>query len=74
MLPTRVRALLAVPKSTKGANTARSAHTRQMVRVHFPKDYEDEADRTLACAMCGKANSKSSAAAPVIAGQKFTLK
>ncbi|KAL3424981.1 microtubule-associated protein CRIPT [Phlyctema vagabunda] len=27
-----------------------------------------------ACAMCGKANSKSSAAAPVIAGQKFTLK
>jgi len=27
-----------------------------------------------ACAMCGKANSKSTAAAPVIAGQKFTLK
>ncbi|TVY80929.1 Cysteine-rich PDZ-binding protein [Lachnellula suecica] len=27
-----------------------------------------------ACAMCGKANSKATAAAPVIAGQKFTLK
>ncbi|KAH8653215.1 cript family protein [Tricladium varicosporioides] len=27
-----------------------------------------------ACAMCGKTNSKSTAAAPVIAGQKFTLK
>ncbi|CAG8954132.1 hypothetical protein HYFRA_00009236 [Hymenoscyphus fraxineus] len=27
-----------------------------------------------ACAMCGKASSKSTAAAPVIAGQKFTLK
>ncbi|XMA20884.1 hypothetical protein WAI453_013675 [Rhynchosporium graminicola] len=27
-----------------------------------------------ACAMCGKASSKSTTAAPVIAGQKFTLK
>merc|ERR1711964_719151 len=27
-----------------------------------------------ACAMCGKTNSKSTTAAPVIAGQKFTLK
>ncbi|KAG9243073.1 Cript family protein [Calycina marina] len=27
-----------------------------------------------ACAICGKAESKSTAAAPVIAGQKFTLK
>ena len=27
-----------------------------------------------ACAVCGKAASKSTAAAPVIAGQKFTLK
>jgi hypothetical protein len=31
-------------------------------------------DSSAACAMCGKANSKSTAAAPVIAGQKFTLK
>ncbi|KAG9230012.1 microtubule-associated protein CRIPT-domain-containing protein [Amylocarpus encephaloides] len=30
--------------------------------------------RANACAMCGKAKSKSTAAAPVIAGQKFTLK
>ncbi|KAH9214685.1 microtubule-associated protein CRIPT-domain-containing protein [Leptodontidium sp. 2 PMI_412] len=30
--------------------------------------------KTNACAMCGKANSKSTTAAPVIAGQKFTLK
>ncbi|PQE10876.1 Cript family protein [Rutstroemia sp. NJR-2017a BBW] len=27
-----------------------------------------------ACAMCGKPNAKTNAAAPVIAGQKFTLK
>ncbi|KAK2625984.1 hypothetical protein QTJ16_004246 [Diplocarpon rosae] len=27
-----------------------------------------------ACAMCGKSESKSTSAAPVIAGQKFTLK
>ncbi|KAF8849369.1 cript family protein [Acephala macrosclerotiorum] len=27
-----------------------------------------------ACPICGKANSKSTSAAPVIAGQKFTLK
>jgi hypothetical protein len=33
-----------------------------------------ETDILSACAMCGKANSKSTAAAPVIAGQKFTLK
>ncbi|KAM3073620.1 hypothetical protein ACMFMG_004496 [Clarireedia jacksonii] len=27
-----------------------------------------------ACAMCGKPNAKTNAAAPVVAGQKFTLK
>jgi hypothetical protein len=36
--------------------------------------FRDQADRLLACAMCGKKESKSTAAAPVIAGQKFTLK
>jgi hypothetical protein len=32
------------------------------------------ADWEIACAMCGKPNAKTNAAAPVVAGQKFTLK
>lgn len=74
MLHTQVHVHHVRPRSTKDGHTARSAPTKQIVGNLFPAFVQPYSDEALACAMCGKANSKSTAAAPVIAGQKFTLK
>jgi hypothetical protein len=74
-LPTRAHAQHAKRRLNKAGPTARNAHTRQMVCSHlYLSLITCMTDLFLACPMCGKANSKSTAAAPVIAGQKFTLK
>ena len=67
-------ARIAARRLNLGASTARSVPIKQMVRFKVIINQKARTDHDVACAICGKANSKSTAAAPVIAGQKFTLK
>ena len=62
------------PKLNRVGHIVRSAHTKQMVRFLPHTFIYFKTNHILACAMCGKPNSKTTDAAPVIAGQKFTLK
>jgi hypothetical protein len=70
---TQAPAQLAKQRSSKEGPIARSVPIKQMVCLPLSHGLS-LLTISLACAMCGKENSKSTAAAPVIAGQKFTLK
>ncbi len=71
---TRAPAPAAKQRWTKEGRIARGVLTRLTVGPSAFSSVKLYLTSCLACAMCGKANSKSTAAAPVIAGQKFTLK
>jgi len=66
------------PKSRRAIATATSARTKYNVRViplpPMTRKMQGANTDFTACAMCGKANKKTKADAPVISGQKFTLK
>ncbi len=73
-LHTLAHVLPVKPKLIKVELTATNAHSQQMVRHSEAKIPNRCAAHNLACAMCGTSHSNAAAAAPVITGQKFTLK